>query len=216
MTETEHPADLNEALAILQTRLPRIPKKNKAQGRSFAYSYADLADVSEKILPVLGSLGLAFVAMPDVNEHGLPVLRYELRHTAGEKLAGTWLLPRTDDPQATGSALTYARRYCLCAVTGAAPEEDDDDGRQAAALPPVRPDAISAEQITQVRTLLEQMGIGSPPEALSVTRQLLRLARLNRIGALSAEQGTVLVAKLTQAGGSAETLREMMTEPGGD
>jgi hypothetical protein len=212
VTETKRPNTLEEALAELQTKLPRIAKKQKAQGKSFSYSYADLADVSEKILPLLGSLGLSFVAMPDLNEHGMPVLRYELRHVAGEKLSGTWLLPRTDDPQVTGSALTYARRYCLCAVTGAAPEEDDDDGRTASRAPAPRPDGITAEQIGQVREQLERLGITAPPEALTVAQALLGQPRLRRIGMLTAEQGTLLIAKLAQAEGSAETLREIMQE----
>jgi hypothetical protein len=66
--------------------------------------------------------------MPTVTEDGRFVLAYELRHTSGELINGSYPLPdptRTT-PQQVGSALTYARRYTLCCVTGVVPDEDDD------------------------------------------------------------------------------------------
>jgi hypothetical protein len=60
--------------------------------------------------------------------------------------------PTRGTPQQIGSALTYARRYILCAVTGVAPGGEDDDGKAAqqevhmdrartAPRPPSRPTA---------------------------------------------------------------------------
>ena len=39
--------------------------------------------------------------------------------------------PQSGSPQDIGKAITYARRYALCAVTGLAPGGDDDDGKSA-------------------------------------------------------------------------------------
>jgi hypothetical protein len=48
-------------------------------------------------------------------------------HTSGEWLKGRLpLLPVKADPQAQGSAITYARRYSLSAIVGLCTEEDDD------------------------------------------------------------------------------------------
>lgn len=127
MTETK---SLAEALAVLMTKLPRIEKANEAKvptkaGGSYSYNYADLAQVSEAILPILGGLGLSFTAKPTMSG-GQFVLAYRLLHVSGEDDKGEYPLPTGGTPQSQGSAITYARRYCLCAVTGVAPKDDDD------------------------------------------------------------------------------------------
>lgn len=124
---------VNAALAKLQTQLPRITKDNRADvksertGAQYSYNYADLAQISALVLPLLGGVGLSFTARPTIRESRF-VLVYELRHAGGESIDGEYPLPNPDrsTPQEIGSAITYARRYCLCAVTGAAPDEDDD------------------------------------------------------------------------------------------
>ncbi len=78
---------------------------------------------------LLGEHGLAWVTRPTVVD-GRFVLAYELRHTSGEAITGEYPLTG-GTPQEIGSAITYARRYCLCSVTGVAPESDDDDAQAA-------------------------------------------------------------------------------------
>jgi hypothetical protein len=116
---------LAEALAMLQTRLPEIKKDQTANTGTYSYTYADLAQVSRAVLPVLGGLGLSFSAKPTMSG-GQFVLAYRLLHVSGEDDTGEYPLPTGGTPQSMGSAITYARRYCLCAVTGVAPEDDDD------------------------------------------------------------------------------------------
>lgn len=126
MTETKN---LAEALAKLQTRLPKIDKANTAkvetQKGRYSYTYADLADITRELMPILGELGLSFTAKPTLNGDRF-VLAYRLLHVSGESEDGQYPLPTGGTPQAAGSAITYARRYCLCAVTGVAPDDDDD------------------------------------------------------------------------------------------
>jgi hypothetical protein len=112
---------LFQALAKLQAELPKIGKGGTAQYGK----YADLADVSKEVLPRLGSLGLAFTAKPTMAD-GSFVLAYSLVHVSGEREDGFYPLPSNGTSQQLGSAITYARRYALCAVTGVAPDEDDD------------------------------------------------------------------------------------------
>jgi ERF superfamily len=125
---------LAEALAALQARLPRVAKTSPGQVGNQKYLYADLADISAELLPIMASLGLSFSAHPTlVAEHGF-VLHYKLR-LAGcgdeEGDQGYYPLPTSGTPQQVGSAITYARRYTLCAVTGLAPGGDDDDAQAA-------------------------------------------------------------------------------------
>jgi hypothetical protein len=128
------PARLAEALAALQGRLPRVAKEHTAKvetktGGNYKYAYADLTDVSAALLPILSTLGLSFTSCPTIMEGGRFALSYRLIHVSGEDIGGQYPLPDPDrlGPQDLGKAITYARRYALCAVTGLAPGGDDDD-----------------------------------------------------------------------------------------
>lgn len=133
-TPTDEPArhgSLAAALAAFQAHLPVIGKDNTATvptktGGSYQYKYADLSDVSRAVLPALARHGLSFSTKPTMTEDGHFVLAYVLRHESGEEDSGIYPLPSGGTPQSVGSALTYARRYVLSAMTGVAPDEDDD------------------------------------------------------------------------------------------
>lgn len=132
MSDEPAPTGLAAALAKLQGQLPHITKDATGQAGNRPIRYADLADVTTKIMPLLSACGLAFIAKPTVLPEGQFVLSYALMHgPTGEAERGLYPLPTGGGPQALGSAITYARRYCLCAVTGVAPEDDDDDARAA-------------------------------------------------------------------------------------
>ena len=127
---------LAAALALVQSKLPPIGKSKTAtvatkSGGSYSYDYADLAQVSQVIVPMLGAAGLAWITKPTLLPDGKLALAYRLLHTSGESEEGLYPLPSTGSPQEIGSAITYARRYTLCSVTGVAPEQDDDDGAAA-------------------------------------------------------------------------------------
>jgi hypothetical protein len=136
--------ELNKALAAFQASLPAIAKGETAQipgkeGRQgFTYHYADLADVSDVVMPNLGKHGLAFTASPTLDD-GKFVLAYTLLHESGEERSGTYPLPSSGKPQDIGGVITYARRYCLCAVTGVAPGGEDNDAAGATEVAMDRP-----------------------------------------------------------------------------
>lgn len=133
---TEHKS-LTEALIAFQAELPSVAKGNTADvptksGGKYSYQYADLTDVTDAIMPVLSKHGLAFTSSPTMTENGF-VLAYSLRHANEGEVAGEYPLPDPahNQAQTIGSAISYARRYCLCAVTGVAPGGDDDDAQKA-------------------------------------------------------------------------------------
>lgn len=176
MNDTNN-SNINAALADLQTQLPRISKDQTAKvvtktGSNYQYKYANLTAISEEVLPLLGKLGLSFVSRPTLLD-GRFVLVYELRHVSGEQIDGVFPLNQ-GTPQETGGAITYARRYCLCAVTGVAPDDDDNDAalaekaakrrelkesrsQQTAAGDKER--GISAEQTREMQMLFQELGI---------------------------------------------------------
>lgn len=151
---------LAKALAAFQAELPKLVKDEQAKvkgetrdGRAYdrSYGYADLAQVVETVLPVLGKHGLSITAGTVILHSGF-VLEVTLLHESGEQRTGVWPLPDPSakgvGPQDIGSAMTYGRRYLTLALSGAYPGGEDDDGARAQAN--VRPnrweDARSQEK----------------------------------------------------------------------
>jgi hypothetical protein len=124
--------NLAAALVAFQADLPEVRKGATGQvGQNRNYKYADLADVTDAAFPKLAEHGLAFISKPTLNANGVFVLAYSLLHESGGREDGEFVLPTEGTMQQLGSAVTYSRRYSLCAVTGIVPDEDDD-GQSAA------------------------------------------------------------------------------------
>lgn len=124
MSDTTTVGKLAAALAAVQAELPTIPKSKTANTAKFSYSYADLADVTAALYPILSRHGLAFTCCPIYMEGGF-VMRGLLLHSSGESLTGE--LPiKGADAQAIGSAITYMRRYLLSSMVGAVTDDDED------------------------------------------------------------------------------------------
>lgn len=129
------------ALAAFQAELPKLVKDETAnvtgKGKDggtvkYKYGYADLAQVCETVLPVLGKHGLSVTSGTVILGNGF-VLEVTLLHESGEERTAVWPLPdpmRTG-PQDLGSAMTYGRRYLTLALTGTFPGGEDDDGAKA-------------------------------------------------------------------------------------
>lgn len=183
---SEKPATLAAALAAFQANLPAVFKTETAKvptktGGSYSYSYANLAQVANAVMARMGPLGLSFVARPTLNADGRFVLAYDLMHEGGDKISGEYPLPSTGTAQEWGSAITYARRYTLCSVTGVAPDEDDDG----AAASTARTDATyerssrpalqwdAADQAARLAGWLNEINKAKTPEQLRAIGQRL-------------------------------------------
>lgn len=119
------------ALAAFQRELPTVPKNATGQvpGKR-EHKYAKLDDLNGAVLPRLAAFGLSWSCEPTRDDAGRRVLRWVLAHApTGDYRTGEWELAGGTNWE-IGSALTYARRYCLESVTGVAATEDDD-GRAA-------------------------------------------------------------------------------------
>lgn len=118
------------ALLAVQAEAP--PLKKSAENPHFRSKFAPLDKIVETINPILHKHGLVWSTLPGHDEYG-PALTYRLAHAeSGEVLEGTMpLLLSKQDAQGQGSAITYARRYALCAVLNLVAEDDDDGARAA-------------------------------------------------------------------------------------
>ncbi len=99
--------------------------KKAATNPAFKSKYADLAHVVEGVIPALNGAGVGVLQFPAYDGDMVSVTT-TLLHDSGSSVSSTLSLrPSKSDPQGVGSAITYARRYALLAMTGAAPEDDD-------------------------------------------------------------------------------------------
>jgi hypothetical protein len=166
-------ATLASALAEFQRELPRLGKGQTANTGTYSYRYADLADVSTVVLPLLAKHGLSFSAKPTLDESGRFVLEYTLRHSGGESDTGRYPLAN-GTPQQIGSSITYARRYALCSVTGIAPDEDDDGAQ---APPPSDEPVETTDQAVRADEFAEEIGHAETAEAIEEIGGRVRQAR---------------------------------------
>ena len=107
------------------------------------------------------------MTFPTRNASDQPSLRYQLTHAPSGEHVGDMmpLLVTQPTPQGMGSALTYARRYSLCAVLNLVADVDDDGGQPAApakrqakakAKPAPHPlDSASDQQRKKIHVLLK-------------------------------------------------------------
>lgn len=100
--------------------------KKQAENPFFHSKYADLGAVVDACKDAL--LGSDLVPSQSTTIiDGRIILVTTLYHSSGQWLRGYLSVnPVKNDPQAIGSAITYARRYALSAMVGLTTEEDDD------------------------------------------------------------------------------------------
>lgn len=108
------------------------------QNPAFRSKYADLSAVWEACKPALQANGLAVLQLPTKAPAGHIGLITVILHESGQSISEAFYMPLKDasNPQAAGSALTYARRYALSAALGICPEDDDGNGAAKAAPAP--------------------------------------------------------------------------------
>ena len=127
--------DINElSRAMLQIQRNLLPALKDATNPFTRSNYATLNSVMESCRDELLTHGIWLTQLPCPApvELGAGHIGLETRLIHAE--SGQWIssmavipLPK-NDPQGMGSAITYARRYSLCAMLGIVTEDDDGEG----------------------------------------------------------------------------------------
>lgn len=164
MLTSENTDKLFEALAAAQAELgnPNKTRTAKVKGETktgakfeYEYKYADIADVLNDARPVLAKHGLCVVQATGIEGQAV-LIRTRLGHASGQWLESEYPVAAINgDHQKMGAALTYSRRYALCALIGVAAEEDvDGQGADEQRAPDRRPEPKRADP--QPPTLAER------------------------------------------------------------
>src|SRR6202795_3981153 len=121
---------INELATALSKAQGEITGALKDSANPFFKSkYADLASCWDACRSALSKNGLAVIQSPETEGTGT-FLVTTLMHSSGQWMRSSLIVqPKDETPQAMGSAITYARRYALCAAVGVA--QVDDDGNAA-------------------------------------------------------------------------------------
>jgi hypothetical protein len=122
--------NLTQGLAKFHAMVGRISKD--AKNPFFKSNYASLPHIITEISEPMEKAGLVISQFPDGD--GLTTML--IHADSGEFISATYTLQvvRQNDPQAQGSALSYARRYGLTSVLNLAISDDDAE----AAMKPLR------------------------------------------------------------------------------
>lgn len=119
----------SESLAKFAPALLKAQKKmgaalKDAKNPFFKSKYADLNAVIDAAIPVLNEEGIAVLQAIDNL-----VVETVLMHESGEYVASSTpiVCAKQNDPQALGSAISYARRYGLQAMPVLKAEDDDSE-----------------------------------------------------------------------------------------
>ncbi len=140
-------AEFNAAFARAAAQMPRVKKngaiehpknKNEPDGpKRKISSYARLEEIDSAIRPILDAEGfaLSFDTQPRTGDGGGLIVTATLLHTAGHSRSASIPVPldtsgAKNNIQGYGSALSYGRRYALCAVLNIVTEGEDDDAER--------------------------------------------------------------------------------------
>jgi hypothetical protein len=124
MEQSANITELAKALAKLQGELKTVSRDKT--NPYFNSKYADLSAIWDACRKPLADNGLSLVQTTDRAGEDI-VLETLLLHETGEWIKGKLPInPARDEPQAIGSAISYARRYAMSAMLGIVSDEDDD------------------------------------------------------------------------------------------
>lgn len=131
MKTSESIVKISPALLKAQKEMGAVTKDSA--NPFFKSNYANLEAVIEAVKGPLNSNGIVFLQPTKGSPNGV-IVETVLLHESGEWIADELELPvDKKTAQATGSAVSYGRRYGLQALVGL-PSTEDDDGNHASGL----------------------------------------------------------------------------------
>lgn len=127
MKQSENIKTLLEALVKVQSEFTTLPKDKSGYG----YNYTDLDTVIKYVRPILSKYNIGFMQALTTTEDGRNGISTRLFNGNGEWIEDTTTLPEiqlkgTNTAQNMGAAITYMKRYALCAILGISSDEDTD------------------------------------------------------------------------------------------
>jgi hypothetical protein len=160
-------AEFNAAYTRLASKLPRVQKNGvvnliSKDGKDLgSYKFAKWDDIDRIIRPILAEegFGLSFNSRPRGADGGGLIVTGTLMHRDGHSISAEMPLPLDtgagrNNLQATGSTLSYGKRYCAEMLLNIVREGADDDGKAGGEV--AESLFITDEQIAEINTLIRE------------------------------------------------------------
>ena len=167
MNQSESIKSLLEGLVKAQAEFPTLPKDKNG----YAYKYTDLDTVISTVKPILGKNNIGFMQMLSYLD-GRSAITTRIFNSTGEWIEDTTPLPdvvlgKTNAAQNLGAAITYMKRYTLCAMLGISSDEDVDGNAQMNA----------SKSQSQPQNNNEPAGGPDTPEQRKIINELLKATK---------------------------------------
>lgn len=151
--------------ALIKAKNNFAPILKDGKNPHYKSKYATLDGILDAVQPALASEGIVIIQTLDTKE-GKTILKTLLFHESGESLESNYPLPDNLDSQKFGSAITYARRYSVCAILSVAADEDDD-GQTATLSKPKQRSCDKPTNISQNQRVKSVCQVINYPEELA-------------------------------------------------
>lgn len=143
MSDFEFSDPINEiAAALAKGKSAAGTAKKNSTNPHLKNKYADLGEVDAVYRDAYLPQGIVVTQWPlsGGGEKEVRLCTLVMHHASGQWIKAIAALPAVkSDPQAYGSAITYARRYALAAALGIIADEDDDGNRASRQPAPEQP-----------------------------------------------------------------------------
>ncbi len=156
----------SEALTNFQAECPTVFKSRRADGGDkIQFAYASFDDVMRVAKPFLAKYRIAISFTTEVLDREVKVIcrirvgaHYEDKQFAVPIPAG-----KVNATQLAGQALSYCKRYCLCAALNIIVTDEDDDAASMV-------ETISARQFSEMKDLIDRLA--NTDQAIDMARFL--------------------------------------------
>lgn len=175
----------NIAKALLEAQKEMGNAIKDSSNPFFKSKYADLNAIREACMPSLNKHGIV-VLQPIVHIEGKNFVKTVLLHESGETFEGLTeiVYSKTNDAQAQGSGITYARRYGLQSIINVGAEDDDGNRASMSATNITKLEAETKLKACQTLEALQNVYMGLTVEQRKLTLNLKEelKAKLNGTG----------------------------------
>ena len=173
MKQSESITKLLENFTKAQAEFPTLPKDKNG----YNYRYTDLDTVISTVRPILAKYNIGFMQALTTLESGKWAISTRIFNNTGEWIEDTTTLPdvslaKGNAAQNVGAAITYMKRYTLCAMLGISSDEDPDG------KPDGNPDFNARKQNAEKKTEQNKSNIPQPAGGPDTPEQKKRIQDL--------------------------------------
>jgi hypothetical protein len=157
MKTSEQINEIAKAMCAAQGQMK--PAQKDAINPHYKSKYSDISSVWESIRQPLSSNGITVLQDVTTEEKKISVMT-RLVHSSGQWIEfGPLTIPLSrQDAHGIGSAISYAKRYAICAAVGVVSSDEDDDANETIKKSPIQQmevkkpvDIVSKEKMNDFR-----------------------------------------------------------------